>query len=421
MLDIAANGTHQAARVTAVQVLGRVGDASCIPVLVEISGEANQELTGAVQSALQEVPGNDVDAEIAARLSVAEGTARLVLINAVGARRIAAVPELRKSVDDADTQIRHAALAALGQTVGPNDLSFLIERVATIQGNQSKDGSVARGALQAACVRMPDGDACVRQLVSAMSGSSVQAQSALLEIIGSVGGAEALQAMSDSALGRQAELRDTASRLLGEWMTTDAAPVLLKLAQSEVPGKFRTRGLRGYLRIVRQFPFPDADRVEMCHHALQAAERDAERALIVQVLQRYPSLESLGLAAEMAKIESQQEAATLACLTIAQKIGTDSEPVRSLLNQVGHPPARIEIVKAEYGAVGKVADVTAILAECAHDLRLLVLPEKKNTYNDVFGDPAPGAAKQLNVHYRINGELAKASFDENAIIVLPLP
>ena len=59
------------------------------------------------------------------------------------------------------------------------------------------------------------------------------------------------------------ELQDTASRLLGEWMTVDAAPVLLDLAKSNVDDKYKVRALRGCIA------HPAAVR-----HAGSAASRD---------------------------------------------------------------------------------------------------------------------------------------------------
>ncbi len=413
------HSTESSVRTVAVEVLGEVGDSSCISDLVTIAQTDDPELYQVVQVALQHLSGERVDEEIINRLRVTHGKDRLVLIHAVAARRIAAVSELLKLADDPDTTIRQAALSALGETISPDHLPALISRVVTPTEKYEADNKVARQALLAACIRMPDQDKCVQQLVSAMGGSDLSHQSAVLEIIGSVGGKRALQAMSTAAFGEQPELQDIASRLLGKWLTVEAAPVLLRLAESNVANKYRTRGLRGYIRIVRQFPLTDVVRVQMCADALRVAERDAERDLILQVLKRYPNLESLRLAVEMTKRDAQRISATHVCLFMAQKIGLDSEPTRSLLKQIGHSPVDVQIVKAEYGDREQVVDVTAFLAEYVHELRLVNLPHK--TYNENFGDPVPGVKKQLKVVYRIDGELANASFNEDAMVLLPLP
>ena len=141
---------------------------------------------------------------------------RLVLIELVGLRRIDTVPALIKAADDSNAQIRAAALTALGSTVGPGDLSVLITRVAT--PTNSVDTAAAQQALRAACVRMPDRDACAAQLTAAMPRANVSAKRAILETLASVGGTRALRSVAIAAEAKQPELQDTATRLLGQWM-----------------------------------------------------------------------------------------------------------------------------------------------------------------------------------------------------------
>ena len=47
---------------------------------------------------------------------------------------------------------------------------------------------------------------------------------------------------------------------------------------------------------------------------------------------------------------------------------------------------------------------------------------KGASYNEAFGgDPAPGVPKELKIEYRLNGKAGKATFAENATIILPNP
>ncbi len=54
-------------------------------------------------------------------------------------------------------------------------------------------------------------------------------------------------------------LKDTSSRLLGNWANVEAGPTLLELAQLP-PSNYTTRAMRGYIRLVRQFSMPDDQR-----------------------------------------------------------------------------------------------------------------------------------------------------------------
>jgi len=371
----------------------------------------------AAVAALEELPGEGVNVDLAARLGKAEGKLRQLLIQLVGLRRIEAVAALLRAADDSDAQIRSAALTALGETVGLDDLAVLITRVVAPQ--HAEDAPAAQQALRAACIRMPDGEACAGKLAAAMSQAPLPAKVTILEILSAMGGTRALQTVGAAAKDANPELQDAASRLLGEWMTVDAGPVLLDLAKTATDAKYETRALRGYIRLVRQFVLPDEQRVEMCRNALAASKRDAEKKLVLEVLGRYPSIDALRLAVETAKVPSLKNEAAAAALAIAQKIGGSAD-VQKLLSQVGQEPVKLEIIKAEYGAGNKVVDVTSILRKHARDLPLIVLPS--SSYNSAFGgDPAGGVVKQLKVQYRMDGKASEATFQENDTILLPVP
>ena len=418
VLKAAAAGP-KSVRIVAVDVLGRVGDVTCVPALLSVGAEADADLSQAAKAAIEGLPGADIDAAIVARLSKAEGPARRLLIELAGKRRIAAATKtLLEAAEDSNGQIRSAALMALGSTIELDDLSVLIERATNPRSNQ--DTEAAEQALKVACIRMPQGEACAAKLVAATSSASVSATCTILEILGAMGNKTALEALGTAAKDKAPELQDTASRLLGEWMTVDAAPVLLDLAKTAPDEKYQIRAMRGYIRLVRQFVIPDPERVKMCQAALETAKRDAEKKLVLEVMERYPSLDMLKLALDTTKVPSLKKDATNVSLTIAQKIGGKSGNVKQLLAQIGQDPVKVEIVKAEYGAGAKLKDVTGVLKRHVRSFPLIVLP--KSSYNASFGgDPAPGTPKQLKVEYRINGKNGEASFPENAAIMLPIP
>ena len=143
--------------------------------------------------------------------------------------------------------------------------------------------------MQTAVVRMPDREACAAQLAAALADADVASQADLLEILAELGGKAALEAVARAAQSDHPELQDKATRLLGRWMTIDAAEVLAPMMRPQNAGPYRTRALRGYLRIVRQFDVPPEQRVEMCAAAWQAAEREAEKRLVLEILKATPA------------------------------------------------------------------------------------------------------------------------------------
>jgi len=271
-----------------------------------------------------------VNKDIIARLANAQGKAYLVLIELVGERRIDATPALLKVLNHSDQAVRNAALTSLGSTVTEKHLSVLIDQV--VAPKDSASAPVAQAALKEAAVRMPDREACAAEIAAAVNRSPVPTKSVLLEILAAVGGTKALEALRAAAKSSDPTLQDVSTRLLGEWMTIDAAPVLLELAKAS--GRYQVRALRGYIRIARQFTMPDEQRALMCKNAMEAARQPAEQKLVIEVLKRYPHLETLKLAVKAAQVPELKEDAKEATLAISQKLGKTNE-VRKLLSEAG--------------------------------------------------------------------------------------
>jgi HEAT repeat protein len=326
----AASRGHALVRPAAISALGKVGDATCVGPLLEIAVEPDSELSQAAKEALAELPGEKVDRDIVARLDEAQGKSYPVLIELVGQRRIDAVPALLKALNHSDQAVRHAALTALGNTVTDKHLSVLINQV--VAPKDSATSEVAQTALKTAAVRMPDREACAAELAAAVNRSPAATKSVLLEILAAVGGTKALAAVGAAAKSNDAALQDVGSRLLGEWMTIDAAPVLLDL--SKASGRYQGRALRGYIRIARQFTMSEQERVEMCKRAMEAARQPAEQKLVLDVLKRYPNVEMLKLAVKAAQDPELKEEAKEATLAISQKL-RPTEEVRKLKAQAG--------------------------------------------------------------------------------------
>jgi len=418
LVNAAAEGPP-AVRLAAVDALARVGDASCLPTLLEVAVGEQAELAAAAQTTLANMPGEAVDARIAELLPDASGELLPVLIQLAGQRRIDALPALLSAADHADPEVRRAALLALGETIDQQRLAVLVAKVLTPR--RADDAPIARQALQAASVRMPDREACATQLAAALDQARAdETKGALLEILGAVGGTRALETLGAAAKSDDPTLQDVSSRLLGEWMTTDAAPVLLDLTKTAPPGKYQVRALRGYIRIARQFVIPEKERAEMCRLALAAARQPAEQKLVLDVLKRYPNPETLKLAIEAIQIPGLKTDATAATLAIAQNLGGKANGVAEMLSRANLDRVKLEIIKAEYGVGSTQKDVTAIVTKHAGDLPLITLDS--TSYNATFGgDPQPGSVKQLKIRYRMNGKVGEATFDENAAILLPQP
>jgi len=304
-------------RQAAIRALGLLGDASAVEVLLAAAVD-DEALSSAARESLADLEGEEVDAAIAKAFETAEGKKRLVLIGLIGDRGIAAaVPALKQAAGAVDLEVATAAIKALSTTIQLDELFVLIDLL--LSSASAEKSTAAKEALKIAVLRMPDRDATSVKLLAPMDGVSATGKADLLDLLGIVGGEKALKSVAAAARSGDDATQDAATRVLGGWMSPDAAPVLLELAKAG-PEKFRIRCLRGFIRIPRQFDVSLQGRIAMCRDAMAAATRDAEKALVLEVLGRNPSPETLAEVAPHLDNEALHAAAAAAAVAIAEKL-----------------------------------------------------------------------------------------------------
>lgn len=329
----AAGAGPKEVRMSAIDAIRRVGDTTCVSSLLTIAGETDAELTEAALTALSELPDQNIAKDILARLPKAEGSMLTALITVVGKRRIEATQELVKSLKNTDKSVRAAAFKSLGTTVPPQSLDVLISQV--VAPSNSDDLDFAKQALKTAAVRMPDREVCAAQLAKTMGTSELPTKVVLLDIIGAVGGTSALETIYTAAKGNTPELRDVSSRVLGEWLTYDAAPVLLDLVKTGPSDKFQGRLFKGYLRMAGQFARNPSERVAMCNEAFAAARQVGEQKSVLELIKKFPDVETLKMAIKATEIAELKADAIQTALVIAEKTKGNAEEVQKLLKEAG--------------------------------------------------------------------------------------
>jgi HEAT repeat protein len=319
VLKSAANGPTEV-RLAAILVLGQLGDASAVPVLVNVAVSTDTELAQAAQASLTKLVGNAVDVAVVAMLDHGTPKARATVLDIAGQRAItSAFPIILKAIDDPNEEVRLAAIKALGRTiVNPQELPILTKRLIATKSPQ--ETTALQEALKAACNRTPDRNACAEKLVECMPQAPLAPKCFLLELLGSLGGEKALKAIATGVRDNHEEIQDTAMRCLGVWPTEDAASELLNLTKTLPDGKFKVRALRGYIRIARQMSLSADRKLAMCEESLRVAQRDEERRLVLVVLRRIPSATTLSIVTSYMANPALKDDAIAMALAISEKI-----------------------------------------------------------------------------------------------------
>jgi HEAT repeat protein len=333
-LFLAASKSESAAiREAAIVVLAKHGDASAATVLLD-AALADAAVAQTAKEGLTNLLGQEVDAAIVARLSNADPKAKAVLIELLGARRVvAATPAVRAALSDGNEPVRLAAITAFGRLAELQDFDVLIGKA--LAAGSPAETSTAQTALKMASLRMSDRDACAAKLAASLTGASATNQKYLLELLGKVSGQKALEAVVAGVKSSDPAIKDSAARVLGEWLSADAAPALLEIVKSDSDGKYQTRALRGYIRIARQLRLTPETRLAMFRTAMELAKRNEEKKIALEILPRIPSATTLNLVVSYVGNPALKDPAADAAVKIAAKLlGREPKAVAAALQKV---------------------------------------------------------------------------------------
>jgi HEAT repeat protein len=310
-------------RLVAIGALDRMGDASCVPTLLEAATDPNAQLSRAAKLAIARLEGEDVDADLLGRLAGSAGSMRQALIELAGARRIEkALPIVLKSASDPDPGIRRSAcetLGTLGKATEAKELARLLE-----QAKEPRDRSELEKALSGICGR--EGAGCLASVLPLMRHEDPALRIAGLHLLATVGGTDAVSAVKIALTDQDETVRDETVRTLSGWpgnWPEDAgvAEPLLALAKSGKKPVYQIQGLRGYLQYIEVTKTLDGpEKVKRVQEALPLIQRNEERLLAISVLGTVPNAAALRL---LTSFTTDAALVEEACQAMVKVVATD--------------------------------------------------------------------------------------------------
>jgi HEAT repeat protein len=316
----AAQSSSKDLRITAINILIRLGDVSCVPILLEAVAEDDAELEQAAMETLVRLPGKDVDTDLLTRLPQAQGKLQQVLIELAGQRQIsAALPAVVSSLYDNDAGIRGVAvqtIGIIGQDQQMADLVKLLQKT-----NSSGQRAGIRKALLAISGRC--GVKCIPHLRSLTKSRDNELHMIGLHALAIIGGPEALAAVKSAIASAESPTQDEAVRILSTWpnngpQDSEAGQALLTLATSAQKMSHQVLGLRGYFQYLRGTKkLNNEQKVARIVDLRSHIKRPEEKRLAVAVLGEAPSYSALELLKTFAEDSAVVEEAYSAMVQIA--------------------------------------------------------------------------------------------------------
>lgn len=378
------NETIQAAALKAMQAFASV---SAFSDLVQAALSGDDALKAGVLIVVKQLPP-EADIQIEKLFQSQDAATRQLAVEMAGARKMAnlsgAIFDLAQKSNGA---MKLAAVRALGDVIQSQDqFAFLVDLV--VNTTDADLLSAAQAGLQSACGNILNRDQAAATL--AQGSDKVKANKDLrlflFQMLGTLGGPAAVDAITRAAFSDDAQSQDLATNVMGRWYDPDVAYPLIKLANT--PNyKFANRALKGYLRLARQFTMPNWRRASIVRNSLASpACTDAEKEVAAIIVKQY--------SLDLAVLETADQKALWNFCIDSATYGVQDDPSK-----------RIDVTR-------KMRDLL-LQAES-----LTLVPGR---YNETFGqDPAPGTQKKLSVTVRLfdSGETKTLTVGEGQTINL---
>jgi len=273
-------------RAAAIRAVGALGGKDQAAVLVPLLGNSATEQDA--QAAILCLRGPGVHAALlAGAADKAHLRAKLFpLLVTRYARDV--LPELLAAAEDSDAGVRAAALAALGQLGGAEQVTDLARLI--MKAPEGADRQKAEQALAILSSRLPNPDASAEPLLAFMKTQGVDEKAILLTALGRVGGKAARKIVLEAMKDREPLLREAGLQALCNWPDGTVAAELVKIATKGETPEQQTKALEALIRVA---PLPnnrarpdtnrsDGERLAMVKKSMELATTEAQKSRILR-------------------------------------------------------------------------------------------------------------------------------------------
>jgi HEAT repeat protein len=322
-------------RITAINAIGVLGNASTVDLLVQTASTAIGAEQKAAQDALYRLRGTDVDEAIVKNLSSADTKAKIELIRGCDQRNItAAVPLLIKSVKDPNEPVRIESIRALRNLAGENNLQELVDLQMAASGTERAE--LEKTVIAVAKQITNDKNPAAKILSALPSAKDLDTRCSLLSVLGKIGDPAAIPVLRAALNDKEDKVKDAAVRSLSDWPTPGPIGDLLKVARESQNPTHKTLALRGYIRLAGLESSRNAEEtVKMYQEAMTLSPTAAEKKLVLSGLTNMRTPEALQMAGEyLGNDELKAEAETAVVKISFWTMRSQPQQTRELLQKV---------------------------------------------------------------------------------------
>lgn len=315
VVEALAASKDEEVRSAALAALGEIGGTEDLPTLVKALSAPSAAEQQAARTALRRMRGEAVVKTLAADAKTADPQTRAALIDLLAARRATSEAPvfIAASVDD-DARVRSAAMNALGQLAGPDQLAAMVPAV--LKAQQGSERDAAERNVAAVCARIENEDQRAAALIAALDNVGASRRDELLSLVGRVGGKRLIDFVGQIAAGSDAARRSLAIDALSKWPDASPADKLLEIANNATDPAERQQAFQGYVKLsATRDGRSDSERLDRMKQAMKAARTPEEQSLVINRCRTAYNVEAMRF---VLPYVAQAPFAQVACETIVE-------------------------------------------------------------------------------------------------------
>ena len=331
VLEVTKSDSEQV-RVSALQTLAYVGDASTVGLLAKTAAGQSGLEAQVARASLNRMAGSEVDAAIGKEIPAARAAQKAELVRAAGERGIdSASAAVLAAAKDASPDVRVAALRALRAIGEPDKLPDIVALLDGVQSNRER--RELELTIPAVAKKIPQADQRSQAVLALLpTVENVPDKVSLLTVLGKIGATNALPTLQKYLDDDRPQIAAAAIRALSDWPDNTPVATLYSIATSARSDVHRILGLRGYVRMLSLDSISTpAENVEKYRDAMTLAQNDGEKRMVLSALADLQTAEALKFAGEFLDDSSLQQEAGVAALKIAEALQGRNIPDMSMI------------------------------------------------------------------------------------------
>ncbi|TKC06387.1 DUF1080 domain-containing protein [Pedobacter frigoris] len=321
-----------AVRHAAIAAAAKIGQEAALPDFLKATGKADAADLTAYSEAILRMKGEGITSKIAAYIPKAKPDVQVALINVLAARAATAQSATIFSLlNNKNAEVRAAAFTALGKTAGSDNLSQLYTLM-----NETTDPAELIKVQDAVIAALNSGqktDQQVDAVLTQMAAAPEDKKILFYKILGSLGGAKSLAAVSAAFNSQNEASKKAALDALSAWADAGSAEELIKIARQTTDAAYLEQALQGYLRLISASSATAEQKLLLLRNAMDVAKTTAQKQQILKLTEQAKNFNAIVFAGKYLDEPALQQAAANAVMNITMAGKYSGTLVRDLLNK----------------------------------------------------------------------------------------